>query len=358
MPELPDIILRTVAVMSAVLLALIMLATGRQRPAAVPGALFCLAVAAFFLTSGAGAASALGVSRYPLTALCITKAVWFWLFARALFIDRARLEPRHFVIASAVAVVGTWQQTAFLPSYRAGATTASETVVGLGFEGALLLFVVLGLYATWRDLAVDLEERRRRLRLAFIALTGIYLAVALAVQSYNLFEGAPTPSLVARANMLVVAASFFTAAWFLLMPRSGSWLDTARPAAAAALNSAESTVLARLERALETDRVHLHEGLSIGALAMRLRTGEHVLRRVINQGMGYRNFNDFLHAWRIREACEELARPEQARIPVLSIAMKVGYGSIGAFNRAFKARIGMTPTDYRRSRMNEASHAG
>ena len=74
-----------------------------------------------------------------------------------------------------------------------------------------------------------------------------------------------------------------------------------------------------------------------------------VLRRVVNRGMGHSNFNDFLHTWRIREACEELVRPEHAPQPVLAIAMKVGYGSIGAFNRAFKARVGMTPTAYRRS---------
>jgi AraC-like DNA-binding protein len=71
--------------------------------------------------------------------------------------------------------------------------------------------------------------------------------------------------------------------------------------------------------------------------------------------MAYRNFNDFLHAWRIREACEELARPDQARLSVLSIAMKVGYSSVGAFNRAFKARVGMTPTDFRRSQVEEAT---
>ena len=41
---------------------------------------------------------------------------------------------------------------------------------------------------------------------------------------------------------------------------------------------------------------------------------------------------------------------------MLAIAMKVGYGSIGAFNRAFKSRIGMTPTDYRRNAINGASH--
>ena len=111
------------------------------------------------------------------------------------------------------------------------------------------------------------------------------------------------------------------------------------------------------QRALESERVYLEEGLTIGALADRLGTGEHVLRSVINRGMGHRNFNDFLHTWRIREACEELSRPEQARLPVLSIAMKVGYGSIGAFNRAFKARIGMTPTDFRRNTTTGASHA-
>jgi AraC-like DNA-binding protein len=70
---------------------------------------------------------------------------------------------------------------------------------------------------------------------------------------------------------------------------------------------------------------------------------------VINQGLGYRNFNDFLHHYRIREACARLQRAEDAHVPVLSIALDVGFGSIGPFNRAFKARVGMTPTAYRRS---------
>ncbi|MGI9232056.1 MAG: helix-turn-helix domain-containing protein [Woeseiaceae bacterium] len=357
MLETIDIVFRTVAVVAAVLLAVLILTTGRQRPAAVPGALFCLAVAAFFVTSGSGVGATLGIWRYPLAALCITKAVWFWLFARALFIDDARLDRRHIAIAGAIALAGTWQQIAFLTQYRANAATVWEAVAGLGFEGVLLLFVLLGLYAAWRDLAVDLIGRRRRLRLGFMVVTGVYLTATLAVQTYNLLLDVSTPAFAARANMIVVAVSFFAAAWFLLRPRSASWLDTARTTTSVALNQVESAVLANLKRALETDRVHLHEGLSIGALAERLGTGEHVLRRVINHGMGYRNFNDFLHAWRIREACEELSRPEQARVPVLSIAMKVGYGSIGAFNRAFKARIGMTPTDYRRNMINGASHA-
>jgi AraC-like DNA-binding protein len=79
------------------------------------------------------------------------------------------------------------------------------------------------------------------------------------------------------------------------------------------------------------------------------------LRRVVNHGLGFRNFNDFLHTYRLKEAAERLGNPQLRRIPVLTIALEVGYGSIGPFNRAFKERFGMTPTEYRRQ--NQAPHA-
>ena len=357
MPETADIVFRTVTVMAALLLALLLAATSRQRRAAWPGALFCLAVAAFFLTSIPGIRPQLSIWAWPLTALCVTKAAWFWLFARALFTDDSTLAPRHLAIVGTIAITGTWQQLVFLPEYRTGAASGWDTIAGFGFDGALLVFVVLGLYEAGRDLAVDLVERRRRLRLAFMAGTGVYLALALGVQTYNLLLGVSTPVFAVRVNMAIVTIVSLGAAWLLLQLRSDSWLDPSRTAATVALSGLEAAVLRTLRQALESERVYLEEGLTIGALAGRLGTSEHVLRRVINRGMGHRNFNDFLHTWRIREACEELARPEQARLPVLSIAMKVGYGSIGAFNRAFKARIGMTPTDFRRSTINGAAQA-
>jgi len=355
MPDPVDIILRTVAVIAAILLASVLFATARQRAAALPGAIFCLAVAAFFVTSVPGGGAALGAWGYLLTALCVTKAVWFWLFARALFNEEARLGMTQVAIAGAVAVAGTWQQTVFLADFRAGRAGGWEILAGYGFEATLLLFILLGLREAWRDLAVDLVEHRRRLRLGFMIATGAYLTATLGVQSYNLLQGVSTPPLAAWANMTLVAAACLTAAGFLVRPRNESWLDPARTATTVALNRAESAALARLEAALETDRVFLQEGLTIGELAEHLGTREHVLRKVINRGMGFRNFNDFLHAQRIREACEELASPERARLPVLTIAMNVGYGSIGAFNRAFKARIGMTPTEYRRNTAGGAS---
>ena len=78
--------------------------------------------------------------------------------------------------------------------------------------------------------------------------------------------------------------------------------------------------------------------------AFNLLMGEAALRALINQQLGYRNFNDFLHHHRLQEAAARLASED---LPILSIALDCGYGSIGPFNRAFRQRFGMTPTEYR-----------
>jgi AraC-like DNA-binding protein len=319
--------------------------------------MFCLAVAAFFVTSKTGARDLLGAPGYLLTALCVTKAAWFWLLSRSLFNDSAFVQGRHVVVVSAVAVAGTWQQAVFLPAFRSGTAGFLETAAGFGVECGLLLLVLVGVYEAWRGFGPDLVEQRRRLRVAFIAATGAYLIATLVVQTGNLVLGISTPVPARLMNMLVATASFLAAGWFLVQARSESWLDPATEKPVVALNRIEAAVMAKLQQALDEDSIFLEEGLTIGGLAAHLGASEHVLRGVINRGMGYRNFNDFLHARRIREACEELSRPEQARLPVLSIAMKVGYGSVGAFNRAFKARIGMTPTAFRQSAVNGATHS-
>jgi AraC-like DNA-binding protein len=92
------------------------------------------------------------------------------------------------------------------------------------------------------------------------------------------------------------------------------------------------------------------EGLGIAGLARELGTQEYRLRRAINRHLGYRNFNDFLHDYRLKEAAARLADPGEQHLPVLTIALDCGYGSIGPFNRAFKARYGITPGQFRNQR--------
>ena len=59
----------------------------------------------------------------------------------------------------------------------------------------------------------------------------------------------------------------------------------------------------------------------------------------------------------LAEAEPALSDPAQADVPVLTIALDAGFGSIGPFNRAFKAQTGVTPTEYRRMRLGVAPGA-
>src|SRR5215510_7301066 len=95
---------------------------------------------------------------------------------------------------------------------------------------------------------------------------------------------------------------------------------------------------------MDEQRLYRREGLTLAGLAHDLNMGEAALRALINQHLGYRNFNDFLHRYRLQEAAPRLAAED---LPILTIALESGYGSIGPFNRAFRERFGMTPTEYR-----------
>ena len=117
------------------------------------------------------------------------------------------------------------------------------------------------------------------------------------------------------------------------------------PAGATPLTEPKASAqLTRLQRAMTEDKLYHQDGLTLAALAQTLSLGEAALRTLINHELGYRNFNDFLHHYRLTEAA---ARLRAESLPILTIALDCGYGSIGPFNRAFKQRFGMTPTEYR-----------
>lgn len=344
----PEIILRTAAVLVLLSLAGLMLSSRRRDHTPWLGALVAAAVAAFVVTSAADASSWLGISVYPLTALCVAKAAFFWFFARGLFADEFKIQPKHAAIIGITMAYGVWQQLLFNPLAQRDLANDWEQLAAAGFELWVLVLVLLALSEAHRGLNGDLVERRRRMRILFVAGVSAYLAAAVLVQGYNLSLETRTPDFLVIANLALITTAGLAAIWNLVQMRTASWLDP-EPAGVKAdeLTPLERRILASLGEQLDQRHVYREEGLTIGTLAERLGTREHILRRVINQGLGYRNFNDFLHAYRIREACARLRRIEDARLPVLSIALEVGYGSIGPFNRAFKARTGMTPTRFR-----------
>lgn len=103
-----------------------------------------------------------------------------------------------------------------------------------------------------------------------------------------------------------------------------------------------------LERLMVEEKLYREEDFTIKRLAREMNIKEYRLRRLINAHLGYRNFNQFLNQYRIAEVARLLVDPETRHLPVLSIALDMGYRSLSPFNKAFKEIKGMTPTEYRR----------
>ena len=91
----------------------------------------------------------------------------------------------------------------------------------------------------------------------------------------------------------------------------------------------------------------MEDDVTIRKLAEKTGILEYKLRIYINKVLEYKNFNDFLNRYRIAEACKLLQ--ENSELPVIHIAMDVGYKSLLHFNRAVKQIMNQTPTQYRKS---------
>jgi AraC-like DNA-binding protein len=353
-----EMILRGLGVASLGLLAGVLLRSRRRRDdTAAVGAGLSASVAAFMLSSMPEAARLLGVVAWPLTALCATHPVWFWLFCTALFHDRFKLRRTHVLCLATMALAGLFYQ-ALLPPSSPGAPSGLVRLVGVGFGVASLVFIALGPLTVYAGRWEDLDERRRRIRAWFVPAASAYLCAVVVVQVWATFAGRSTPEPLVVANLAVIDLLAMLALASFLRIRVVNWLDlTAAPPAAETLSNLERSVLNRLTQRLAAERLYARDGLTIAQLAERLGTQEHVLRRVINRGLGFRNFSDFLHSHRLREASARLRDPGARRVPVLTIALDAGYGSIGPFNRAFRERFGVTPTEYRRATPEQAVHA-
>ena len=98
-----------------------------------------MSVAAFLLTSLPGADRIFGAFIYPLTALCSTHPVWFWICARLLFSDRATLRTSDMICLGAMGIAGVLYQSQ-LP---AGSSETAVRMLGVAFAASSLAFACL-----------------------------------------------------------------------------------------------------------------------------------------------------------------------------------------------------------------------
>ena len=114
-----------------------------------------------------------------------------------------------------------------------------------------------------------------------------------------------------------------------------------------------TTQRARIRRKLESsfaqDSIYKRSDLTLRALSEALKESPHYVSQVISQDLGT-SFYELVNGYRIGEAKRLLHESRDAT--VLAIAMNVGFNSKSAFHSAFRRCTGITPSEFRQSRVN------
>lgn len=345
-----ELAFRAASVALLLVLAAALLSQFRHVLAARLGVAFALGSAAHAASYSIGVSPLVPAWHAPLIAVSTGNIVVFWLFTRALFDDEFRVRWWHGLIWGLVTAFSFAGCVWIAPG---GNARFSVTVVNL----IVLGFIALAIGQTIASWPADLVERRRRVRVFIVCTSAIYgglgalLQIAIGGSAGDIANTVNTGVLACVVAIITYAMMRVDGADLFPAPAAAPTILT-QPAAVD--ESTDQKLIHALMRLMADERIYRHENITIGVLAGRLKIPEYRLRRLINQRLGYRNFNVFLNNHRIEEAKAALADPAQAEVPVITIAMDAGFQSLGPFNRAFKAVTGVTPTEYRRLKAVEA----
>ena len=298
------------------------------------------------MTASIGATSPVAAAHAPVIALSTGNVVVFWLFTRALFDEAFKLRWWHALIWAAVVAFSFVNCMWLAPASGVRAAIIAINLLALGF----IVLAVAQTIASWSS---DLVEGRRRVRLFIVSAAALYGGLNAVLQISLSGSGAAE---MANAVNSAALAAVVAAISIAMMRVDGADLFPSAPEVQSAVvdSGADQKLVDALMRLMGDERIYRHDNVTIGTLATKLGIPEYRLRRLINQRLGYRNFNVFLNEHRIAEAKAALADPSQAEVPVITIAMDAGFQSLGPFNRAFKATTGVTPTEYRRLKASAA----
>lgn len=266
--------------------------------------------------------------------------VFVWLFAQSLYKAGFALAPVHWLAGIVYCAPIFWVRLSglgYLPDYPAW-LLVYVSVTSLILAGHLI-YVTL---CEWRE---DLQTDRRRSRFYFSVV--VVLAIGLAAIAEPKL-GRDAAINLRTFTILSIWPAIAAGAFWLLRADEKAVHFEARACVQAPLDSRDQALLAKLNEAMTQREVFRDTDLSISGLASDLGVTQHRLRALINETQGHRNFSEFLSVYRLDAVLAAFADPEKSHLPIQTISYDSGFKSVSPFNRAFRAREGCTPSEYRK----------
>lgn len=273
----------------------------------------------------------------------------FWLLCQLIFAPRPRLRSVWGAMALYSFLAPALARPFILPDDSSTLAVFFGWRLGQFFEYVVVLHGLSFVIRFWRN---DLVETRRKARLAFLLIVGGAVGVATVSLNFGLYHE--------YSRGIITGLAAFATLICLVTAREGI-LDLVGSDLPAGPQQAQPNPRPKTEppESLSTQQAqdaealgqtmdagfYRTEKLTLKMLSEATDIPEYRLRKVINQTLGYRNFNDYINQLRVADAAERLRNEPDT--PVLNISLDVGYRTLSSFNRAFRDIKNTTPTEFR-----------
>ncbi len=271
----------------------------------------------------------------------------FWLVSLSVFGDHIVLKRWQYTLASMTVLIplsAALLQLIF--DFQLSQFFFAQTVVRYGGTSLELLLISHALLIATQQWRNDLVQERRYIRGGVICVSGLYTFLVIFLDDILNIQWVGFDLIKAiLLAILVIGINFF-----LFRLRESSLFETVKTNNISAEKTTKqpSKDLSRIINAMVKEKLYQQDGLTISNFAKHLAIHEYKLRQLINGEMNYRNFNDFLNFYRIKEVTEKLTQADFVQTPVLTLALESGFRSLSSFNKVFKETHAMTPTQYRK----------
>ncbi len=109
----------------------------------------------------------------------------------------------------------------------------------------------------------------------------------------------------------------------------------------------------RLYKVLETDKPYLNESLTLADLAALIPISDKKLSELLNKHVCI-SFYDLINNYRVETVKQKMCSPVAQQFTLLAIAFDSGFKSKTNFNRVFKQKTGLSPSQYYESCRRES----
>jgi AraC-like DNA-binding protein len=106
----------------------------------------------------------------------------------------------------------------------------------------------------------------------------------------------------------------------------------------------QSTVRSLLQT-MESDKLYLNPDLSVALLSAHTGIASKMISAVLNQHL-QKSFSEFVNEYRVEAVRERLLQPGSKQLTIAGLAYECGFNSQPTFQRAFKATLGVSPSEF------------